>query len=506
MGHTALIFGDQLMRDNPALAGADRVLFVESTASLRRRRTHRRRVHIVLSGMRHFAAELREAGQLEVVERRGAATLEAGLEGFDDLVCAAPNSAGARRAMRRLGVRQVESNQFLTPPEDFAAWAQGRPRLVMEDFYREQRRRFGLLLAADGKPEGGRWNWDAENRRPPPDRLRAPDPYRPVEDAIDEGVRADLDSLDVELFGADGARQFAVTPAEGRAALASFVEDRLAEFGPWQDAMVEDERFLFHSLLSVPMNLGVLDPLTVVRAAESRYRDGSVPLRSAEGFIRQVVGWREWVWGMYWLRASQWPERNALGADLPLGEAYWGGRTEWRCFDSVVSGVVESGYAHHIQRLMVLGTIGLTSGVVPWQLVRWFQTAFVDGAEWVMAPNAAGMALFADGGEMMTKPYAAGGNYINRMSDFCAGCRYSPADKHGPSACPVTALYWDFVDRHADLVGGNRRTRRAVPMLERFDPATRSALAERAGVARRELVEGRPLWPREGGTEQQRLG
>ena len=493
------------MRDNPALSGAERVLFVESTGALRRRRTHRRRVHIVLSGMRHFAAELREAGELEVVERRGVATLQAGLEGFDDVVCAAPNSAGARRAMQRLGVRQVESNQFLTRSEDFAAWAQDRPRLVMEDFYRQQRRRFDLLLDANGGPEGGRWNWDAENRKPPSDGLRAPAPYQPAEDSIDEEVRADLDRLDVEMFGADGPRQFAVTPAEGHAALGSFVDERLAEFGPWQDAMVEDERFLFHSLLSVPMNLGVLDPLTAVRSAESRYRDGRVPLRSAEGFIRQIVGWREWVWGMYWLRARQWPERNALGAHVPLGKAYWGEQTGWNCLDSVVAGVAESGYAHHIQRLMVLGTIGLTSGTEPWELVRWFQTAFVDGAEWVMAPNAAGMALFADGGEMMTKPYAAGGNYINRMSDFCGSCRYSPAEKHGPEACPVTALYWDFVGRHADLIGGNRRTRRAVPMLERFGEPTRAALARRADVARRELVEGRPLWPSEDQTGQQRL-
>ena len=297
------------------------------------------------------------------------------------------------------------------------------------------------------------------------------------------------------MFGADGPRQFAVTPEEARRALASFVEDRLAGFGPWQDAMVEDERFLFHSLLSVPMNLGVLEPLTVTRAAEAKYRSGGAPLASVEGFIRQVVGWREYVWGMYWLRAEQWPQRNALDAQLDLGAAYWGGQTGWNCLDSVVAGVAETGYAHHIQRLMVLGTIGLTSGTEPWQLVRWFQSAFVDGAEWVMAPNAAGMALFADGGEMMTKPYAAGGNYINRMSDHCAGCRYEPAEKQGPRACPVTALYWDFVDRHAALVGANRRTRRAVPMLERFDATTRAAIAERADVARRELSEGRPLWP-----------
>ena len=496
MGHTALILGDQLMRDNPALEGASRVLFVESTAGMRRLRTHRRRVHLVLSGMRHFAAELREAGELEVIERRGATTLGAGLEGFDDVVCAAPNALAARKGMERLGVRQVESNQFLTAPDAFADWAGDRKRLVMEDFYREQRRRFEVLLDADGKPEGGRWNFDAENRRPPGKGLRAPDPWWPTEGAIDAGVRSDIDALGLDLFGADGPRQFAVTPAEAEQALRSFVADRLPEFGPWQDAMVEGERFLFHALLSVPLNLGVLEPLAAVRAAEAAYRAGDAPLQSVEGFIRQVIGWREWVWGMYWLRAEQWPERNALGAELKIGRAYThASPTGWNCLDAVTEGVAATGYAHHIERLMVLGTIGLTSGTRPWELVRWFQSAFVDGAEWVMAPNAAGMALFADGGEMMTKPYAAGGNYINKMSDHCRGCRYSPSEKHGEKACPVTALYWDFVERQEEVLRANRRTQRAVSTWARFDAATQAAVRERAIVAREELTEGAPRWP-----------
>jgi deoxyribodipyrimidine photolyase-related protein len=498
MGHTALILGDQLMRDNPALEGADRVVFVESTAGMRRLRSHRRRVHLVLSGMRHFADELRSAGTVEVVERRGAASLAAGLEGLDDVVCAAPNSAGARRGLERLGVRQVASNQFLTDPDAFGDWAGGRKRLVMEDFYREQRRRFDVLLDANGEPEGGRWNFDADNRRPPVKDLRAPDPHRPREDAIDEQVRADLDALGLDLFGQDGPRQFAVTPAEAKRALASFVDDRLAGFGPWQDAMVEGERFLFHALLSVPLNLGVLDPLACVRAAERAYRDERAPLQSVEGFVRQVIGWREWVWGMYWLRAEQWPHRNALDARAPLGRAYAeAAPTGWNCLDAVTGGVAATGYAHHIERLMVLGTIGLTSGTEPWALVRWFQASFVDGAEWVMAPNAAGMALFADGGEMMTKPYAAGGNYINKMSDHCRGCRFSPSEKHGPKACPVTALYWDFVAGHEDVLGANRRTQRAVSTWRRFDDATRAAVSERAGVAREELVAGEPRWARD---------
>jgi deoxyribodipyrimidine photolyase-related protein len=491
MAHTALVLGDQLMRDNPALAGAERVVFVESLASLARTRVHRRRAHLVLVAMRRFAAELREAGAVEVLERRGAASFADGLRDLGDVVCAAPNSVGARRALARRGVRFVASNQFLTAPEDFAAWAAGRRRLVMEDFYREQRGRFGVLLDADGEPEGGRWNFDAENRRAPPRAgLDAPDPWSPTEDAVDEEVRADLDASGIELFGADGPRRFAATPREARSALRSFVAGRLAGFGPWQDAMVPGQRVLFHSLLSAPLNLGLLEPLRAVGAAERAYRRGDAPLASVEGFVRQILGWREYVWGMYWLRRERWPDDNALGARAPLPAAYRGAPSGWNCLDSVVADVHENAYAHHIERLMVLGNVALLAGVEPWAAVRWFQGAFIDGAEWVMAPNAAGMALFADGGEMMTKPYAAGGNYINRMSGFCGACRYRPNVRTGPEACPVTALYWDFVARHRERLEANRRSRFSVRALERFDPGEREGMRARARDARAELDGG----------------
>ncbi len=493
MAHTALILGDQLLRDSPALEGADTVLFVESEAMLRRRPLHRLRAHLVLSGMRHFAQELRDAGGVQVVEHRRAPTLAAALaeHAGQELVAVAPNDAGARRALEALGVRLVASHQFLTDPDAFAAWADGRKRLRMEDFYREQRKAFGVLVDDGGEPLGGRWNFDADNRRPPPkEGLQAPRPWTPEEDDIDAQVRADLDALaadGVAFFGADGPRRFAVTPAEAAHALADFVEHRLEHFGPWQDAMVDGEPWLFHALLSVPLNLGVLEPLACVRAAEAAFHERDLPIASVEGFVRQVLGWREYVWGMYWLRAQQWPEANALDAQLPLPAGYRGAATGLSCLDNVVAGVAEHGYAHHIERLMVLGTIGLTAGVQPWELVRWFQTAFVDGAEWVMAPNAAGMALFADGGEMVTKPYAAGGNYISKMSSHCRGCRYKPSEKHGERACPVTALYWDFVDRHTERLAANNRTARAVHTWRRFDQGTRDAVRARAVGARAQL-------------------
>ena len=480
MGHTALVLGDQLMRDNPALDGAERVLFVEALAPLKRVRTHRRRAHLVFSAMRHFAAELEHA---EYVRANSFTEV---LKGRKDVVCAEPNSVPARAALQRLGVRFVPSTQFVG---GFDEWAQGRRRMLMEDFYRAQRKRLGVLLDAGGEPEGGRWNFDAENRRPPKAGLLTPEPWRPREDDIDAGVRRDLDALeDVELWGEDGPRQVAATPREAEQALAAFIEDRLPEFGPWQDAMIGEDHVVFHSQLSAPLNLGVLEPMRAVRAAERAYRDGDAPLQSVEGFVRQIIGWREYVWGMYWRRRDR---GNALGARRELPAAFWGEPTGWNCLDTVVRGVQEDAYANHIERLMVLGNILLLAGVTPWAAVRWFQGAFIDGAEWVMAPNAAGMALYADGGEMMSKPYAAGGNYINKMSTFCADCQYKPNVRAGEEACPVTALYWDFIDRHRERLSENRRMRMPLRTLAKLDDL--DAVRSRARAARREL--GGPAAP-----------
>jgi len=240
------------------------------------------------------------------------------------------------------------------------------------------------------------------------------------------------------------------------------------------------------------MNLGVLEPLAAIRAAERAYRSGAVPIQSAEGFVRQILGWREYMWGTYWLRCERWPQEDALSASSDLPDAFWGRTTSWNCLDTVVAQVREMGYAHHIQRLMVLGNVMLLAGVKLWQAVRWFQGAFLDGAEWVMAPNAAGMALYADGGQMATKPYAAGGNYINRMSTYCRGCRYDPHARTGEDACPVTALYWDFVDRHRERFAGHPRMRLPLRGLARIDDRELEQIRARAVRARRELGLGQP--------------
>ena len=337
----------------------------------------------------------------------------------------------------------------------------------MEDFYRAQRRRLGLLMDGE-EPAGGRWNFDRENRRPPPRDSRPPRPYRPREDEIDEGVRRDLDRLDLNTFGDDAPRLWPATRAEARRSLERFVETRLPDFGRWQDAMLHGERFMWHAHLSSSLNLGLLDPMEPLERAERAYREGHAPIEAVEGFVRQIVGWREYVWGTYWLHAEQWRKDNALSARQALPEYLWNGDTAMRCVADSVAGLRETGYAHHILRLMVFGNLLLLKGVRPREALDWFHHAFIDGYEWVMGPNAVGMATYADGGRMMTKPYAASGRYIDRMSDFCPDCRYDPKQREGDDACPFTKGYWEFLERNEKRLRPNNRMQMPYRNLDRM--------------------------------------
>jgi deoxyribodipyrimidine photolyase-related protein len=487
-GRTAWILGDQLSHENPALAGADRVLLVESRAALMRPGLHRQKVHLVLSAMRHFAAELRGRG-IEV-DLRVAPTFRDGLAAHraeydpEDVALLEPASAGAHDTLGVLPrVRLVRGALFVLHPEDFRAWAAGRKRLRMEDFYRWQRRRLEVLM--DGsEPTGGRWNLDTENRRPPPRDHRPPEPATLTEDEIDAAVRRDLDALDLPSFGTDTARRWPATRAEARAVLDRFVAERLRDFGPWQDAMLHGERWMWHAHLSSSLNLGLISPLECVEAVEDAYRAGGVPLASAEGFIRQVIGWREYVWGTYWLLRETFADANALGAEAPLPALFWGEPTDMRCLSDVVDGLRTTAYAHHIERLMLFGNLMLLLGVAPRQAVEWFRVAFIDGYEWVMEPNVVGMALWADGGRMMTKPYAASGRYVNRMSDHCRGCRYDPTARTGPDACPYTTLYWAFLDRTRLHLEENRRMTNAYRNLDRIPEAEMNEIRTRGQALR----------------------
>ena len=493
---TVWVLGDQLNRSIGALRDArpdtHRVLLVESTAKLRSKTWHRQRAHLYLAAMRRFSEDLRAEGF--VVDHRVAPSMAEGLRAHvaehrpDRVVATEPLSWDGRALLGRLGVTLVRSDQFLCHPDDFASWAAGRKRLKMEDFYRWQRLRHGVLLD-DGEPCGGRWNFDDENREPPPRDGRSwPQPVRDELDDLDRQVLADLDARGAPTFGADPEGWWATSRAGALRRLDHVVDEVLPRFGPHEDAMLSGSWQMAHGLLSHALNIGLLLPGEVVRAAEDAYRRGLAPIASVEGFVRQVLGWREYVWGLYWLWMPEYRGRNELQAHAPLPPAFTGAPTRMRCVDDAVRGVHDRSWVHHIQRLMVLGNLSLTAGVDPWAVTDWMWRAFVDGAEWVMLPNVIGMALHADGGMMATKPYASGGAYIHRMSDYCDGCAYDRRARVGADACPFTTLYWDFLDRHRDRFLRNARVAQQVRAADRLSDLP--AVRERAAEVRRLLASG----------------
>ncbi|QBI53500.1 cryptochrome/photolyase family protein [Streptomonospora litoralis] len=476
------LFGDQLGPHFHSARGLrDReVLLVVSRRALARHRYHRQKLHLVLSAMRHLAAELGERATLIEDD-----TYRAALRRFGRPVAVhEPGSHAAARLVRELHrdglvCAVLPTAGFALSRAEFERWVGDRRSPRMEDFYRAQRRRFDVLMADDGTPQGGEWNYDRDNRAAPPrhrSTLGVPGPWNPVEDGIDDRVRRDLDRMSaqgaIDPVGRDGPRRFAATRAEAQRALRRFLGRRLPDFGPYQDAMLHDDWAMSHALLSVPLNLGLLDPLTVVRKAEREYTEGRAPLNSVEGFVRQVLGWREYIWQLYWHLGPDYTRSNVLDARTPLPE-WWRDpepdAVEAACLSAALAGVRDRGWVHHIQRLMVLGNHALQRGYRPDELNAWFATAFVDGFPWVMPANVVGMSQYADGGIAATKPYASGGAYIRRMSDHCDRCRFDPRERRGEAACPFTAGYWAWLHRNADRLAGNHRMARAVASMRRLD-------------------------------------
>lgn len=496
---TVWILGDQLHRSIGPLAartpGECRVLMVESDTKLASKRWHRQRRHLVVSAMRHFAQELRHEGF--EVDYRHAPTLAAGLRehvaafDVDRVLAMEPMSWDGRAMLEREGVLIDRNEQFLCHYEDFAAWADPRSSFKMEDFYRWQRTRLDLLME-DGpggvEPAGGRWNFDHDNRERPPKDGRSWPVIAHFE--LDEIDRQVISELGDNAWGAEPDGAWPVTRAQALTRLDEFIATGLAPFGAHEDAMMGDEWKLAHSVLASSMNLGLLHPLEIAEAAEHAYLQGKAPINSVEGFIRQVIGWREYVWGLYWLWMPEYRNENQLAATRPVPPAFTGeASTNMACVASVMQHLHDRGYTHHIERLMVLGNLALTSGVDPQAMTQWMWASFVDGAEWVMLPNVIGMALHADGGRMATKPYASGGAYINKMSDSCKACRYDPKKRTGEDACPFTTLYWDFLARNEAAFAGNHRMARQLGGMRRLSDL--EDVRERAAEVLVALDEGR---------------
>ena len=499
---TIWVTGDQCSVDNSALAGVNPaeavVLMIESTARARLLPYHKRKLVLIYAVMRHFAADLRAAGWTVDYHAEAGdypAALAAHVERFRPRILRMMEqseygrSERYRETVERLGVAVeiTPHTGFLSTAAEFDRLAgPAGKRVTMETFYRAMRRKTGVLM--DGRePAGGAWNYDAENRERPRAGLRFPDPPRFAPDGLTQSAIDFVARTFPDHPGAIGEFTLPVTRRDALELLDHFVRERLDTFGPYQDAMLRGNAEMSHSLLSAAINTGLLGPLEVVQRAEVAYRSGRARLSSVEGFVRQIIGWREFVWRVYWKRMPAYRELNALHATLPLPAFFWSGETDMACLSETLGAVRETAYAHHIQRLMILGNFGLIAGLEPQALNDWFWAMFIDGYEWVMVPNVIGMALHADGGYVGTKPYAASAAYINRMSDSCRGCRYDRSAAIGSDACPFNALYWDFVARNEARFAQNVRMRMIVRNWQGRPAPLQAAIRARAGEIVRRL-------------------
>ena len=493
------VFGDQLTPQISSLQECDPtssiVLMAEVMEEATYVRHHKKKLALVFAAMRHFASELRDLGwtvdyvRLDSDDNRGSLSgeIDRAIERHqpDRIIMTEPAEWRPLQAMRdyakssELTVSILPDTRFITSHEEFQAWAEGRKQLRMEYFYRDMRRKTGLLMDGD-KPVGGQWNFDAENRKPADIDLFMPKPLHFESDPVTEEALDLVEARFGHHFGDLRPFWFGVTRQHAQAALDHFISSALPQFGDYQDAMLEDEDFLYHSVLSHYINLGLLDALQVCQRVEDEYRAGRVPLNSAEGFIRQIIGWREYVRGIYWLKMPDYVGLNFLEADRPLPEFYWSGETDMACLSAAIGQTKRQAYAHHIQRLMVTGNFAMLIGADPAEVHEWYLAVYADAYEWVELPNTLGMSQFGDGGLLGSKPYASSGNYINKMSNYCQNCSFDVKQKTGPNACPFNSLYWDFLARNADKLGTNPRLRQVYNTWSRIAPEKQQAYRESA--------------------------
>lgn len=510
------ILGDQLSHAIASLRNRSRsdtvVLMMEVADEARYVRHHKQKIIFILAAMRHFAAELAAAGwavdyiRLDDADNSGSfageLTRAVARHRPHAIAMVEPGEWRVRQAIDAWRARFdgsmdiLEDDRFLCSISEFRRWAGQRSMLVMEYFYRDMRRKTGLLMTPDGAPVGGQWNLDDQNRAPPKKDQTYPAPLRFAPDAVTQDVIALVEDRFPDHFGNTATFALPATARQAQQALAHFIDQALPHFGTFQDAMVAGEDLLFHSWLSPALNIGLLTAGEATAAVAAAYEAGKAPLNAAEGFIRQLIGWREYVRGYYWLEMPGVADANALGAERPLPEFFWTGETDMFCLAEAVRNTRDNAYAHHIQRLMVLGNFAMLAGVRPQDVGDWFLTVYADAFEWVELPNVLGMSQYADGGRLGTKPYAGGGAYINRMSNYCGHCSYDVKAKTGPHACPFNALYWDFLARHEDRFRSNRRMANMYASWDRMGPDKQQAYRESAAAFLAGLIAAAPGWVR----------
>ena len=492
-----LVLGDQLSETLSALAAADKSTDVVVMAEVAEEATyvqhHPKKIAFIFAAMRKFATRLRDAGwdvrytQLDDTDNAGSIPGEllrrASETGASDVIATQPGEWRLIQALEDmpLNLTMKPDTRFVSTQEEFDNWVEGRKALRMEYFYRDMRRKTGLLMDGD-QPEGGKWNYDAENRKPAPDDIALSGPMQFTPDDTVEEVLDLVEARYGNSFGTLRPFWFATDQTQARRALTHFITYALPRFGDFQDAMMNDNRFLYHALISPYLNVGLLDPIEVCRAAVDAYKEGHAPLNAVEGFIRQIIGWREYVRGIYFREGPDYPHRNALNHQRKLPDFYWTGETEMNCLSKAITQTAKEAYAHHIQRLMVTGNFALLAGINPHEVHEWYLRVYIDAFEWVEAPNTVGMSQFADGGIIASKPYVSSGAYINRMSDYCKSCRYKVTAKTGEDACPFNLLYWHFLDRHSEHFAKNQRMSQIYANWRRMDDTRKETILSEANA------------------------
>jgi len=501
-----VVMGDQLDRDAATLdeiePDEDVILMMEVAEEATHVPSHKKRTALFFSAMRHYALELIQRGfrvrYVRLDDEENGQSFDAEVErAVNDL---SPERIllthpGEHRVMKKVkawkkdlgvAVEILDDAHFYSTPDEFAEWRTGRKQIILEWFYREMRKKHRVLVDEDDKPVGGEWNFDKQNREVFDATPAPPDPYEPRTDAVTENV---LDLVEERFPDAPGdARPFhwPVTRDEAKRALAKFIEQRLPKFGTYQDALWTGQPYLYHSVISSCVNLKLLNPRECVDAAVRAYAEGDAPINSVEGFVRQLLGWREFIRGVYWTEGPGYPKRNSIGQRGDLPEFYWTADTDMRCMSECLGEVIGNAYGHHIQRLMITGNFALIAGVHPRQITDWYLGMYVDAVDWVTTPNTLGMAMFADGGVVGTKPYSASGQYVRRMSNYCDNCRYDPKKRVGEDACPFTTFYWDFLIRNRDEFAGNNRMAMILKNVDRMDDEQRVEITVRAKKLRKQ--------------------
>ena len=510
MSALRLILADQLSESIAALQGLDKksdtVMFCEVMEEASYVSHHPKKIAFLFSAMRHFAAAIAAGGahvryvKLDDSKNTGSLTSEvqrALSEREHQAIIV--TEAGEYRVLEMMrswqmllgiSVQILPDTRFLATHDEFAAWARDKKQLRMEFFYREMRKKYSLLMD-QGKPTGGEWNYDKDNRKPPKSGMTSPARISHKKSAIMLEVLCLVKERFSNHFGTLEPFHYAVTREQALIELDHFIDNLLPNFGDYQDAMVAGEPYLYHSLISSYLNAGLLLPLEICKKAEAAYCAGQAPLNAVEGFIRQILGWREYIRGIYWSLMPEYGMRNSLNAQRPLPEFYWGAPTQMFCMAEVVRHTRDHAYSHHIQRLMITGNFALIAGLDVKAVQEWYLAVYSDAYEWVEMPNTLGMALFGDGGVVASKPYAASGKYIHRMSNYCEKCTYDPSEMTGENACPFNALYWDFLVRHEDRFRGNQRMPYVFSTWDKFEPDKQKAIRNRAAANLQKMAEGR---------------